>query len=74
MEYVVITYLAARKVRIDSQDAGFTNDTLMVEKGDHTFDLGAPQDYHPANVKMVVQNTTSVGPLIIKDFHPGGIV
>jgi hypothetical protein len=72
MEHVVVTYLAVRMVRIDGQDAGFTNDTLMVEKGDHTFDLGDPQDYQPATVKTIVQSTTSVGPLIIKDFHPSG--
>jgi hypothetical protein len=70
MEYVVVTYLTSRKVRIDGQDAGFTNYTLMVEKGHHIFDLGEPQDYQPAYVAKTVQNTTSIGPLIIKDFHP----
>ena len=75
MEYVVVTYLADRKVRIDGQAAGFTNDTLMVEKGHHIFDLGLPQDYQPASVPRIVQNTTSIGPLIINDFHSsGGIV
>ena len=70
MEYVVISYPTARKVRIDGQDAGFTNDTLMVEKGHHIFDLGAPPDYQPASVQRIVQSTTSIGPLIINDFHP----
>lgn len=42
MEYVVVSFRAARKVRIDGQDAGFTNDTLMVERGHHVFDLGEP--------------------------------
>ena len=70
MEYVVVTYAVVRKVRIDGQDAGFTNDTLMVEKGNHSFDLGDPQDYQPATVDTIVQRTTSVGPMIITDFHP----
>ena len=61
MEYVVVTYAVVRKVRID---------TLMVEKGNHSFDLGDPQDYQPATVKTIVQSTTSVGPMMIKDFHP----
>jgi len=75
MEYVVVTYAVVRKVRIDGQDAGFTNDTLMVEKGNHSFDLGDPQDYRPATVKTIVQCTTSVGPMMIKDFCPSeGIV
>ena len=72
MEYVVVAYAVDRKVRIDGQEAGFTNDTLMVEKGNHAFDLGDPQDYQPASVEKIVQSTTSVGPMIIKDFHPSG--
>ena len=73
MEYVVVTYTVDRKVRIDGQDAGFTNDTLMVEKGTHIFDLGDPADYKPATIEIIVQDTTSVGPMIIKDFHPSGV-
>jgi hypothetical protein len=72
MEFVVVTYTVDRKVRIDGQDAGFTNDTLMVEKGTHIFDLGEPQDYLPASFEIIVRDTTSVGPMIIKDFHPSG--
>lgn len=72
MEYVVVSYTAERTVRIDGQEAGFTNDTLMVQKGHHVFDLGEPQDYQPASVEKVVQDTTSVGPMIITDFHPSG--
>jgi hypothetical protein len=70
MEYVVVHYPTARKLRIDGQDAGFTNETLIVEKGHHIFDLGQPADYQPPSVEKTVQNTTSVGPLIIDDFHP----
>lgn len=72
MEYVVVSYPAVRNVRIDGQVAGKTNDTLRVERGHHVFDLGDPQDYQPAAVERNVQNTTSVSPLIIDDFHPSG--
>ena len=72
MEYVVISYPTTRKVRIDGQDAGFTNDTLMVETGNHLFDLDDPRDYQPGSVTKLVQSTTSIGPLIINDFHPSG--
>jgi hypothetical protein len=70
MEYVVISYPIVRKVRIDGQYAGFTNDTLMVEAGHHLFDLGDPGDYQPGAVAKIVQSTTSIGPLIINDFRP----
>jgi hypothetical protein len=75
MEYVVIKWSTNRKVRIDGQDAGFTNATLLVEKGHHIFDLGDPQDYLPVSVNMVVERTTSIGPLVIIDFKPStGVV
>jgi hypothetical protein len=74
MEYVVVSYPIVRKVRIDGQDAGFTNDTLKVETGNHLFDLGNPPDYLPGSVTMIVQSTTAIGPLIINDFHPSGAV
>jgi len=70
MEYVVISYPTTRKVRIDGQDAGLTNDTLMVETGNHIFDLGAPWDYEPGSVTKIVLGTNSIGPLIINDFRP----
>jgi hypothetical protein len=75
MEYVVVSYSGDRNVRVDGQVAGKVNDTLMVERGHHIFDLGNPQDYQPPAVEKNVQNTTTVTPLIIDDFKPsGGVV
>lgn len=74
MEYVVVSYAKRRDVFIDGQRAGKTGDTLMVETGTHFFDLGAPQDYVPAQVAMAVEDTTSVGPTLIEDFHPAASV
>ena len=69
MEYVVVSYPSARKVRVDGQDTGSTNETLRIETGHHVFDLGDPQDYHPTSVGKIVQNTTMLDPLIVDDFH-----
>jgi len=70
MEYVFISYHTGRKVRVDGKEWGITNSTLMVEKGHHKFDLCDPFDYDPPSVEKVVQNTTTVTPLIIDEFHP----
>lgn len=70
MEYVEVRYPKRRVVRMDGQDAGFTNETLMVEEGHHTFDLGEPPDYTPASVEKLVQDTVSEDPLIVRDFRP----
>jgi hypothetical protein len=70
MEYVVISYATTRNVRIDGQLAGKTNDTLMVERGHHVFDLGEPEDYQPKRVEKNVPRTTVVMPFFINDFRP----
>ena len=72
MEYVVVTYPTARDVRIDGQIAGKTNETLRVERGHHSFDLGDPQDYQPLSVEMNVRDTTAIKPMHIKAFRPLG--
>jgi hypothetical protein len=70
MEYVVVAYPTQRTVRIDGEDAGFTNETLRVERGHHLFDLGAPLNYRPSSVEKTVKDTTVIEPLVIDEFHP----
>lgn len=70
MEYVVVSYQAERNVYIDGQFAGTTGETLMVEAGNHFFDLGKPRDYLPRTAGRLVENTTTVSPMILADFHP----
>jgi len=70
MEYVVVGYPGNRKVLVDGQAAGNTNDTLCVETGNHIFSLGGPYDYQPPTVEKVVEETTSENPMVIDDFHP----
>ena len=72
MEYVVVSYPDDRDVVVDGQVAGKTNNTLMIEAGHHVFELGEPQDYEPLSVERAVENTTSLSPLIVRDFHPSG--
>lgn len=69
MEYVFINYVAGRMVRVDGKEWGITNSTLIVEKGHHIFDLGAPANYQPPSIERIVQNTTIISPLMINDFH-----
>ncbi len=65
MEYVIVEYPDKRSVLIDDQDAGFTDETLMVEEGHHDFALAGEADYTPARQEVLVQNTTGDDPLVI---------
>lgn len=68
-ERVVVTYETKRTVYLDGQAAGYTNDTLMVDRGRYVIDLGEPKDYLPENVVVIVKSTTSVGPMTIDAFY-----
>ena len=69
MEYIVVRYPDSRTVYIDGEDNGFTGDTLRVEEGTHTINLGDPRDYAPKWRRPVVTDTSARQPMII-EFEP----
>jgi hypothetical protein len=62
MEYVFVSFKEDRTVLADGKTLGQTNQTLLIVKGHHTFTLDGQQDYHPAKVDAVIENTTSLSP------------
>jgi len=65
MEFVKVTYVTDRRVNIDGQEGGRTNEVLRVDEGTHAFDLGKPADYEPATRRILVTETTVLQPLIV---------
>ncbi|MBI4618997.1 MAG: PEGA domain-containing protein [Desulfobacterales bacterium] len=63
MEFVTVKYPESKKVFIDGEEAGFTNTTLRVGGGTHTFSLGEPKNYKPDSITLQVTGTTSVKPM-----------
>lgn len=62
MEYVFIEFPEGRVVMMDGQELGETNQTLLVDEGHHTFDLGDPVDYSPPSIMLVIESTTELKP------------
>lgn len=62
MEYVKVTFPTRRRVYIDEEDNGYTNQVLRVDAGTHRFDLGAGDDYQPRSRKLAVKDTTPKKP------------
>jgi hypothetical protein len=62
MEYVFVSFKEDRAVLADGKNLGQTNQTLPIVKGHHTFTLDSQQDYHPAKVDAVIENTTAISP------------
>jgi hypothetical protein len=62
MEYVFVSFKEDRMVLADGKKLGQTNQTLLIIKGHHSFTLAGQQNYHPAKVDAVIQQTTSLSP------------
>ena len=73
MEFVIVRYPTTRIVFVDGSPEGDTNMMQRVDAGPHTFDLGAPVIYTPAEVQVDVQGTTFENPMAI-DFQPLAVV
>jgi hypothetical protein len=47
-EFVKVTFPGRRRMYVDGNPTGLTNDVIQVQTGTHTFDLGAPRNYRPS--------------------------
>ena len=62
MEYVIVKYPVSRDVYINGEKNGKTNESLRVDAGTNTFDLGEPVDYQPASIEAVIEDTNVLEP------------
>jgi len=68
-QFVWVNYPGDRTVFAGGNPLGQTNCLLTVNTGTHTFDLGEPLDYDPAEIRRKVANTSVSNPLRIS-FQP----
>ena len=61
-EYVIVRYPSVRRVFVDGEEAGRTNEPLTVERGTHKIDLGPPANYAPSFRRVQVVNTNLAEP------------
>jgi hypothetical protein len=62
MEYVKVTFPTRRRVYIDEEENGYTNQVLRVDAGTHRFDLGDADNYRPRSRKVTVKDTSPQKP------------
>jgi hypothetical protein len=62
MEYVKVTFPTRRRVYIDEEENGYTNQVLRVDAGTHLFDLGPGDNYQPRSRKLTVKDTSPKKP------------
>jgi hypothetical protein len=62
VEYVKVTFPTRRRVYIDEEENGYTNQVLRDDAGTHLFDLGATDNYRPRSRKITVRDTSPEKP------------
>lgn len=63
MEYVKVTFPTRRRVYIDDEPNGYTNEVLRVDAGTHVFELGKRANYRPSSQRVTVKDTTVLEPM-----------
>ena len=69
MEFALVTFPSLRSVRVDGVRVGQTGQLLRLQRGNHSFDLGNPQNYAPPSVQVPLVNTGPTTPMVIA-FQP----
>src|SRR5436190_18921041 len=62
-QFVRVNYSEIRTLFAGGNPVGPTNCPLTINSGTHSFDLGEPRDYEPAEIRRKVANTSIVNPI-----------
>lgn len=63
MEYLLVHFPRSRRVLIDDEFNGRTNELIELEAGRHTVSLGPPYDnYEPDEYTVILKNTSVLNP------------
>lgn len=63
MEYLLVHFPRSRRVLIDDEFNGRTNELIELEAGRHTVSLGPPYDnYEPDEYTVILRNTSALDP------------
>ena len=65
-EDVKFKFLEDRNLLVGGKIQGTTNQTVELDKGTHTISLGAPKDFRPQNMKIVLEDTTVLSPMEVR--------
>lgn len=62
MEYLVVRFPRPRRVLVDDEFNGRTDDLIELESGRHVVSLGPPYNYTPEEQTVILKNTTELEP------------
>ena len=62
MEYLIVHFPRSRRVKIDDEFNGRTDELIEVEAGRHVVTLGPPDNFTPDERTVILQNTSELEP------------
>lgn len=62
MEYLVVHFPRSRRVMIDDEFNGRTEEVIELEAGRHVVSLGPPNNFTPDQQTILLKNTTELEP------------
>lgn len=62
MEYLVVHFPRSRRVNVDGEYHGRTEELIELEAGTHTVTLDPPPDFRPPELTVVLQDTSPLTP------------
>jgi hypothetical protein len=62
MEYLVVRFPRSRRVLVDDEFNGRTNELIQLAAGTHTISLGPPANFTPESRRVMLQDTSELSP------------
>lgn len=62
MEYLVVRFPRSRRVKIDDEFNGRTEDLIELETGRHVVSLGPPYNFTPEEQTIILKDTSELDP------------
>ncbi|HSB73676.1 MAG TPA: hypothetical protein VLT62_30485 [Candidatus Methylomirabilis sp.] len=62
MEFLIVRFPRSRRVLIDDEFNGRTDEVIELEAGTHTISLGPPANFTPESRRIVLRDTSPLEP------------
>ena len=62
MEYLIVHFPRRRRVKIDDEFNGYTEELIEIEAGRHVVSLGPPYNFTPDDRAIILKDTSELDP------------
>lgn len=69
VEYLIVHFPRSRRVKVDDEFNGRTDELIELEAGSHVVTLGPPDNFSPDERRIILKDTSELEPREI-DFEP----